>query len=318
MIRSLLHSCLIACFWLVGLATLPAATSLDELLGVQKKVQSALTDARRAVVAIECHGGTASGVIVTPGGLVLTAAHVTGGAGKLVKITLYDGRTVEGKSLGLDTATDAAMVQMPTPARAWPWMPVSRDVRALQIGDWCFDVAHPGGFDKSRGSVVRVGKILKIASNMVQTDCVLMGGDSGGPLFNLAGEVIGVNSQIWRGRDQNQHVSMNPFLRSWDALRKGSEIHVWELGAGGWAGISTEVKGVQLCIAAMAPGSPAQKAGLKEGEAILTLDNKAMATPADFSSALRTHAAGELITLKVRGGEGERIVEVKLGRKPSE
>jgi serine protease Do len=291
---------------------------LEELISVQARVQSSLEHARETVVAIECNGGTASGVIVSPSGLVLTAAHVTGQVNKKIKIILASGRTVEAKSLGIDTATDAAMVQLPAPAKAWPYADISRDVRSLKAGDWCFDLAHPGGHDKARGSVVRVGRIVKVSANMLQSDCVLMGGDSGGPLFNLAGEVIGVNSQIWRGRDQNMHVSMAPFLRSWDELKKGSVIKAWAQGAGGWMGVSTEAVDGGLRIAAIAPDSPALKAGLKEGDVILSLNKQALTMPSDFSDAVKNRSVGELVTLKVKGTSGERAVEVKLGRKPDE
>jgi len=220
--------------------------------------------------------------------------------------------------LGLDNATDAAMIQLPNPYKAWPWAPIHRNISSLKVGDWCFDVGHPGGFDKTRGSVVRVGKILKLAANSMQTDCVLMGGDSGGPLFNLAGEVIGINSQIWQGRDQNQHVSMSPFLRSWDDLKAGATITIWENGNGGWIGLSTETAVDGLHVNAIAPDSPAAKAGLKPGQILLSIDRTPLQTPVDFSSAIKTHAAGDLVTLKIRDHGEEQLVEVKLGKRPTE
>lgn len=317
-VRHTFHPSAIAACLLAWASVSIAETTLNDLLAVQAKVQAALVHAREAVVVIQCNGGTASGVIVSPAGLVLTAAHVTGDAHKKIKIILSSGKTVEAKSLGLDTATDAGMVQLPAPEKAWPYADISRDVRALKAGDWCFDVAHPGGFDKARGSVVRVGRIVKVSANMLQSDCVLMGGDSGGPLFNLAGEVIGVNSQIWSGRDQNIHVSMAPFLRSWSELKNGSVIKEWAQGTGGWMGVSNEAADGGLRIAAIAPDSPAMKAGLKVGDVILKLNKNAMGVPSDFSDDLRTRSAGELVTLKVKNENGERAVEVKLGRKPEE
>ena len=229
---------LLAC--VVAVAPLRAREStLEDLLSVQRQVQSVLDQARKAVVALESGGGTASGVIVSPQGLVLTAAHVTNIPGKKFKVTLQSGKTVEAESLGLDTATDAAMLQLPAPAKAWPFTTINREMRALKLGDWCFALGHPGGWDAARGSVLRVGKLVKISPNMLQSDCVLMGGDSGGALFNLAGEVIGINSQIWRGRDQNLHVSMAPFLRSWEAMKKREVVSEWNQGSGAWIGLST-------------------------------------------------------------------------------
>ncbi len=304
---------------LIAVAPLRAKeATLDDLLAVQRQVQSVLEQARKAVVALESGGGTASGVIVSPDGLVLTAAHVTNIPGKKVKVTLPGGKTVEAEALGLDSATDAAMLQLPAPAKAWPFAAVNREMRALKLGDWCFALGHPGGWDAARGPVLRVGKLVKISPNMLQSDCVLMGGDSGGGLFNLAGEVIGINSQIWRGRDQNLHVSMAPFLRSWDTMKTGGIVSDWNQGNGAWIGLSTEGSGAGLVVQAVAPDSPAIKAGLQAGELIVSLNNQKLAAPAEFSQAIQARAAGEIVTLKVRNAQGERVVEVRLGRRPKE
>lgn len=290
----------------------------SDLMTVQTRVQNVLDHARKAVVAIECGGGTASGVIVSPAGLILTAAHVTGAPNKKIKITLSDGKTVEGESLGIDTATDAAMVQLPAPAKAWPFVTIQKNVREMSAGAWCFALGNPGGWDALRGSVLRVGKLVKVSSNMLQSDCVLMGGDSGGALFDLNGDLIGINSQIWTGRDQNLHVSMAPFLRSWDALKRGETVSVWEQGSGGWMGVSTQAADNGLRIQAVAPDSPASLAGLKENDVILSVNNELLKAPVDFSTAIRSRAAGELVTLRVKTTQGERLVEVKLGPKPKE
>ncbi len=293
-------------------------TTLDDLLAVQHQVQSVLDQARKAVVALEIGGGTASGVIVSPEGLVLTAAHVTNLPGKKVKVTLKSGQTVEADSLGLDSATDAAMLQLPAPAKAWPFATINHEVRTLKLGDWCFALGHPGGWNAARGSVLRVGKLVKISPNMLQSDCVLMGGDSGGALFNLAGEVIGINSQIWRGRDQNLHVSMAPFLRSWDTMKKGGVVSDWNQGNGAWIGLSTQGSSGGLLVQSVAPDSPAMRAGLKDGDTLISLNNQNLAAPTDFSEAINARTAGEIVTLKVRNDKGERIVEVRLGKRPKD
>ena len=292
--------------------------SLEGLLALQTQVQSVQERTRRALVAIECGGGTASGVIVSPNGLVFTAAHVTGEPNRRVKVILSDGRTVEGTSLGLDTATDSAMVQLPAPAKAWPYVSISRETREVKVGDWCFALGHPGGWDEGRGPVLRIGRIVKVAANMLQSDCVLMGGDSGGALFNPQGDVIGIHSQIWQGRDQNLHVSMAPFLRAWEIMKQGHVITTWAQGSGGWIGLSTEAAEGGLSIRAIAPDSPAMKAGLKEGDVIVSVNNEKLAVPVDFSQAIRNRTAGQLVTLKIRSPNGDRFVEVKLGQRPEQ
>lgn len=296
----------------------PQTPSLQDLIDVQQRVQAVLDASDRTLVAIECGSGTASGVIVSADGLVLTAAHVTSGSGKKYKITLHDGRSVEGTSLGLDTTTDAAMLQLPAPAKTWPHAPISRETHVLTPGAWCFAIGHPGGFDKARGRVLRIGRLVKISSNMMQSDCVLMAGDSGGPLFNLDGEVIGIHSQIWQGRDQNLHVSMAPFLRNWDAMKRGDTIRMWNQGSGGWIGLSTHATPAGLAIRAIAPDSPAAGAGLAPGDVILSVNNQPTAAPVDFSDIIRRRPAGEVVTLRILNQGRERLLPIKLQPRPED
>ena len=224
---------------LTSMAGAEGATDLVGLLRIQAEVQKRLPQVRPALLTIQTGGGTASGVIISPSGLILTAAHVVDKPGRDIRVVLDDGTTTTAKSLGLDQATDAALAQLKDRGKPWPSVNLSREIAKAQPGEWCFALGHPGGFDKARGAVLRVGKIVKQTANSLHTDCVLMGGDSGGPLFNLAGEVIGIHSQIWENRDQNVHVSMAPFLRSWDAMQASQVIKTWGVGAGGLSGEGT-------------------------------------------------------------------------------
>ena len=294
-----------------------ASASLGELLKIQAQVQSKLEIVSRAVVAIESGDGAASGVIVSPDGLIMTAAHVTSNPGRAITMYLADGRKVRGSALGLDQATDAAMIRIDGGKKDWPFVAISRDLRATKPGLWCFALGHPGGYDAKRGPVLRVGKVVKQMANGLQTDCVLMGGDSGGPLFNLDGEVIGIHSQIWEQRSQNVHVSVAPFLRAWDELQKSHVVRVWNTGAGGWLGVMTRIsQQAELEIAEVAKDSPAEKAGLKSGDVIVTLDGERVLDQPQFSSAINSRPAGQRVSLQVKNRTGPRVVEVKLGTKP--
>lgn len=297
----------------------PGKARIEELLRVQSTVQGTLGKVRLAVVAIETGDGTASGVIISEDGLVLTAAHVAEEPGRELKVILENGTTLKATTLGLDKTTDAALMKLTTTKKKWPFVTVSRQVDLAQPGEWCFALGHPGGFDKARGVVLRVGKIIKQSANSLQTDCVLMGGDSGGPLFNLAGEVIGVHSQIWEGRDENMHVSMAPFLRSWEAMKGSQVIHIWSTGSGGYLGVATEDKTANhLEVVEVIAGSPAEKAGLRSGDVILTLNGEPISGQPQFSNAVRTKAAGDLVRLRIRSGEAEREVPITLGTKPND
>jgi serine protease Do len=289
------------------------------LLRIQNDVQKLLPQVRPALVAIQSGGGTASGVIISADGLLLTAAHVPGDPGKEMRVILDDGSVTTAKSLGLDKTTDAALAQLKSRNKPWPFVNLSREVVKAQPGEWCFALGHPGGFDKARGAVLRVGKIIKQTANSLHTDCVLMGGDSGGPLFNFNGEVIGIHSQIWENRDQNVHVSMAPFLRSWDAMQKSQVIKVWGVGAGGYLGVATVMNDdVELEVADVIESSPAQKAGVQTGDVILSVNGDAMTDQQQFSATVRARAAGDTLKLKVRNNGKEREISVKLAQKPQE
>lgn len=292
---------------------------LQPFLDLQEKVQSLLPKVRPSVVAIFTGDGTASGVIMSEDGLILTAAHVAERPGRELRVTLEDGTVVKATTLGLDKTTDAALMQLNDNDKKWPHVKVSRQVIKAQPGEWCFALGHPGGYDEKRGVVLRVGRIVKQTANSLQTDCVLMGGDSGGPLFDLNGDVIGIHSLIWEGRNENMHVSMAPFLRSWDEMKGSLVIHTWGIGSGGYLGIATEMnaKGA-LEIVDVIAGSPSEKAGLKNGDVILSLNGETITDLPQFTHAVRLRPAGEEVELRLRNVRDERDVKIKLGMRPKD
>lgn len=308
------------CCQVQGLENLPQRSTLADLLKIQKTVQSQLPLVQGAVVAIQTNDGTASGVIITEDGLILTAAHVAEKPGRQMRVILQDGKRVIATTLGLDKSADAALMQLNDNDLKWPFVKVSREVVKTQAGQWCFALGHPGGFDKDRGVVLRVGKIVKQTANALQSDCVLMGGDSGGPLFNLQGEVIGIHSQIWEERDQNMHVSMAPFFRSWDDLKSSQIIHTWSTGSGGYLGVLLDSEGDTevLKVNQVTKRTAAELAGIQPGDIILRLDGETMLSVSQFQNAIRARAAGTQIQLQIQRA-GEKIdLKVLLQRLPKE
>ena len=120
-------------------------TDLAALLRIQDDVQKLLPRTRAALVAIQSGGGTASGVIISADGLLLTAAHVPGEPGKDMRVVLEDGSVTTAKSLGLDKPTDAALARLKDRGKPWPYVHLSREVIKAQPGEWCFALGHPGG-----------------------------------------------------------------------------------------------------------------------------------------------------------------------------
>jgi len=197
--------------------------SLDELLSVQKQVQAVLDRSLRATVGIRVGSAQGSGVIVSPEGHVLTAAHVISKPGQDATVLLSDGRQVRGKTLGVYTTLDAGLMKI-TDDGQWPM--AEQGVSAgVGLGAWCVAIGHPLGYQDGRPPVVRVGRVLRTGDDQIQTDCPLVAGDSGGPLFDLRGRVIGINSRIGGSTDMNYHVPVDVFRNIWDRLAGGDS---WE------------------------------------------------------------------------------------------
>lgn len=199
---------------------LPAKVS--DLDAIQQRLQENLPDAMKATVAVLVRNGAGSGVIVSPDGLVLTAGHVIEAPGRDVRIVLSDGRILKGKSLGTDRGADTGMIQIQGKG-PFPFAPLG-DLSQVRAGDWCFALGHPEGPDLKRGIVVRLGRVISANKLLVWSDCILLGGDSGGPLLDLDGRVIGINSWISLPTEANFHVPISAFQTRWNKLAAGTQI----------------------------------------------------------------------------------------------
>jgi len=198
--------------------------SIEELKSLQTKVAKTVKKVLPSVVGVQVGAARGSGVIISKDGYVLTAGHVVGRPGQKVTFTFSDGETAEGVTLGMFKSFDAGLMQIKD-CDDLPF--VEKGVSAdLKSGNWCIASGHPLGYQQGRPPVVRVGRILRVNEDAVQTDCPLVGGDSGGPLFDLEGRVIGINSRIGQKMQMNFHVPVDIFTTHWERLAKGDE---WEV-----------------------------------------------------------------------------------------
>lgn len=203
---------------------------LNEPTAVEAKVTRLVPSLQAATVGVGLVNtpGSGSAVIISPDGLMMSAAHVTGTPGTALTILLADGREVPGVSLGHDPTTDASMAKITVPG-PFPYRPVASAV-TYRKGDIVIGTGHPGSPYSGRPPVVRVGRILRAGvlggfSDPISTSCTVISGDSGGPLFNLRGEVIGIHSNInpssW---NSNNHVPIAVFLAEWDRFVDGETL----------------------------------------------------------------------------------------------
>ncbi|GAA5483569.1 S1C family serine protease [Haloferula sargassicola] len=292
--------------------------SRDDLKEIQQLMQAALPRARAATVCIQLGQGSGSGVIVSEDGLIMTAAHVTGGVGHAFSVIFEDGREVKAESLGLNSETDAALAKIVEPGK-YPYVELARDGEEAKLGDWVFALGHSGGFDKERGVVFRPGRIVRTTTSTIQSDCNLIGGDSGGPLFDLNGKLVGIHSRVGAKLPENMHVPTREFLRAWDELNK-SEF----LGEGPFAekpevgkaflGIHVEAReagGVE--IKRVGRESPAEKAGMKAGDVILSIDGQPLPDRKTLQDWLATKAPDEQVAFEMlRDGSSETLT-LRLG-----
>ena len=290
-----------------------------DMRAIEAALKSSLPAARNATVCLELGQGSGSGVIISADGLILTAAHVTGGVGKDITAILADGRKIKCESLGLDSETDCAMARL-SEKGPYPFVEVDR-ADLTKLGDWVFSLGHSGGYDKERGAGVRIGRLVKIADSTWQSDCTLIGGDSGGPLFDVRGRLIGIHSRVGANLQQNMHVPMREFLRHWDEMLKGEFIGEGPFAkkpkkGSGFLGVGTEETAEgKLRVTKVGRESPAEAAGIKEGDVIVKIDGAAISNKENLQKLLKEKAADEKLMLVIVRNGKEKEITVRLGEK---
>ena len=296
---------------------LAAPESVEDLRNIENALKSNLAKTRAATVCLELgeEKGSGSGVIVSPEGLILTAAHVSGGVGRSIEAVMEDGTKYPVRTLGLISNTDAAMAQIEGDG-PFPFVEIDKE-NTTMLGDWVMSLGHSGGFDEERGVVVRLGRIVRMAQRTWQSDGTLIGGDSGGPLFDLHGRLIGIHSRVGKVKGENLHVPMSNFVENWQKMLDGEFV-----GEGPFAQRLTGFLGVQLkedeesgevIVEKVVEGQAAEKAGLKEGDVLLKVEEAKIESVKGLQEMLKEKAEGDSIILSYRRGKDEEVVELELG-----
>ena len=268
--------------------------------------------------------GQGSGFIVSADGLILTNAHVVKDA-KEVVVRLADRREYAAKVLGSDTATDIAVLRID--AQGLPTVRLG-DPKQLQVGDAVLAIGAPYGLEQTAtaGIVSAKGRSLPgdAAVPFIQTDAAVNPGNSGGPLFDAAGNVVGINAQIYSRTGGFQGVS---FAIPVDvALRVRDQIVA--TGQAQHARLGVQVQDLTqplaesfglprpdgALVAAVDPRSPAAAAGLKSGDVILRIDGEPMQQAGSLSSRIAQALPGDKVKLSVWRGQKALDLEATLGR----
>lgn len=288
-----------------------------DLIAIQKQVRSVL-DATKAATVCILSNGSGSGVIISEDGLVLTAGHVSGDPGSEIHVQMPDGKKLKAKSLGRSAVADSGLVQI-TEKGKYPFVEVAPPA-TVHRGDWIYSLGHPGGFDQGRGLVLRVGRVIYRSTDTIQTDCKLIGGDSGGPLFDMLGRVVGIHSRVSMKNEQNYHVTVRAFKRDWDKMLAGEVLTIDQTYSqverkGGFLGVKRVPHPKGVLITGVVDGSPANDSKLRAGDVITQIDGKKVESLNGFRTLIGGYGPGEKIVLSAikRWEGGSKEVEVTLG-----
>ncbi len=272
--------------------------------------------------------GQGSGFILREDGIVLTNAHVIDGADE-VTVKLTDKREFKAKVLGADKTTDVAVLKID--ARNLPTLKVGSSLNA-KVGEWVLAIGSPFGFESSATAGIISAKSRSLPDDtyvpFIQTDVAVNPGNSGGPLFNMAGEVIGINSQIYSRTGGYQGLSfaipIEVAMKVEDQIVKTGKVQRGRLGIT----IQNLDQSLAESFGMKKPGgalvssvendSPAAKAGLEPGDVILSVNGKEIASSNELPPVIADITPGQSAKLQVWRKGGQRDIEVKVGNQKEE
>jgi serine protease Do len=264
-----------------------------------------------------------SGFIISPDGYILTNAHVIDDADKII-VKLSDKRELPAKVVGSDKLSDVALLKIN--ATKLPTESIG-DSSHLQVGQWVLAIGSPFGLDHTatQGIISAVGRSLPGDTYVpfIQTDVPLNPGNSGGPLLNLSGKVIGINSQIYTRTGGYMGLSFAIPINV--AMNVVHQLQTQGHVSHGWLGVTIQDVNPDLArsfglenpsgalIAGVVADSPAQKAGLKTGDVIVAFGDKPITDSADLPPLVGTTKPGVTVPVTViRNGKRETLkVEIK-------
>jgi putative serine protease PepD len=268
---------------------------------------------------------TGTGFEIDSRGDILTASHVVDGASS-VTVRLQDGATRRVRLLGLDRSIDTAVLQVDPSGLSLQPLPLGSS-KAMAVGNPLAVIGDPFGFNRSLSTGVISGLDRTIpapngssVANAIQTDAAIDPGNSGGPVLNAQGQAIGITDQIATGGSNVDSstgvgfaIPIDPVESELSQLERGAHVSHAFLGAG----VAASPTQPGALVGNVAPGSPAMRAGLREGDVITSVGATRVRGPNGLVAAISAHRPGARVTLTVQRGSNVLKLTVTLGTQPS-
>ncbi|MCY3629089.1 MAG: trypsin-like peptidase domain-containing protein [Bacteroidota bacterium] len=275
-----------------------------------------------------------SGFVISPDGYIVTNHHVAGNATK-VTVSLTDGQTLDAELIGADKATDLALLKI-SPDRPLDYLRFSESPEPI-VGEWAIALGNPFGLFEAAAPSVTVGVVSaakrdlgskdgRIYHDMIQTDAAINRGNSGGPLINALGEVIGVNAAIYS--ESGGSVGLGFAVPAARAQRIISELReTGRIDRSYYTGISFVAVTAQIAealdledtrgilIADVDSGSPAEEAGLLPYDLIVGLQDESISNHDDYVARIFDFRPGDVITYHVLRDNRKVQLSLQIGRR---
>lgn len=262
-----------------------------------------------------------SGFVYDTDGHVITNNHVVSGATS-ISVTFQDGTKYKATVVGTDPSTDLAVLKVDAPAGKLHPLTLG-DSSRLQVGDGVVAIGSPFGLDETvtSGIVSALNRSISSSNSFtiagaIQTDAAINHGNSGGPLLNMSGQVVGVNTQIESESGGNDGVGFavpsNTIETVASQIVGGKKVEHAYLGVfvGDAAGKGAKISSVKS-------GAPASHAGLKAGDVVTAFGGATIRSADDLTAAVSSHKPGDKVSLTYTRGGSSKTVDVTLANRPS-